>query len=67
MRIIGKSQRAGDRGDLLEGVELSCSDTIVTDDLDQSLGTGHFCEMKVDKLGKISGLTYFHVGDPITS
>ncbi|EER11232.1 hypothetical protein Pmar_PMAR014533 [Perkinsus marinus ATCC 50983] len=39
-------------------------DTIVTDDLDQSLGTGHFCEMKVDKLGKISELTYLG-GEPL--
>ncbi|KAF4670670.1 hypothetical protein FOZ61_009513 [Perkinsus olseni] len=40
------------------------SDTIVTDDLNVTSGTGHFCQIEVDKLGKISEFTYLG-GEPL--
>ncbi|KAF4711100.1 hypothetical protein FOZ62_012580, partial [Perkinsus olseni] len=42
----------------------SPSDTIVTDGLNVASGTGHFCKIKVDKLGKISEFTYLG-GEPL--
>merc|ERR1719253_925811 len=46
------------RGDLQESSETKPEQAIVTDTLDITNGTGHFCRLTLDTFGKVDSITY---------
>lgn len=50
-----KACRRGDQG---ETTEVKQEQVIVTDTLDASNGTGHFCRLTMDNFGKVDSITY---------